>query len=58
MANALDQSYPLARSLLIYTLGEPQGEVKRYLDWILSPGGQQIVQATGYVPVPVAAATP
>lgn len=58
VANTLDRTYPLARSLLIYTLGEPQGEVKRYLDWIVSPAGQQIVEATGYVPVPVAAGTP
>jgi phosphate transport system substrate-binding protein len=51
VANALSKTYPLSRSLLIYTLGEPQGEVKRYIDWILSPAGQKIVEETGYVPV-------
>lgn len=51
VASTLDSSYPLARSLLIYTLGEPQGEVKAYLDWILSPAGQKIVEESGYVPV-------
>ncbi len=51
VANTLDKSYPLARSLLIYTLGEPQDEVKRYIEWILSPAGQRIVEESGYVPV-------
>jgi phosphate transport system substrate-binding protein len=50
--NTLNKSYPLARSLLVYTLGEPEGEVKRYVDWMLSPDGQRLVQENGYVPVP------
>lgn len=51
VANTLDKSYPLARSLLIYTLGEPQDAVKRYIEWILSPAGQRIVEESGYVPL-------
>jgi phosphate transport system substrate-binding protein len=47
-----DKSYPLARSLHLYTLGEPQGAVKAYIDWILSEAGQKAVQDSGYVPVP------
>ncbi|MFZ2494031.1 MAG: phosphate ABC transporter substrate-binding protein [Thermoanaerobaculia bacterium] len=47
----LDKSYPLARSLQVYTLGEPEGALKRYIDWTLSPDGQRIVQESGYVPV-------
>jgi phosphate transport system substrate-binding protein len=47
-----DKSYPLARSLHLYTLGEPQGAVKAYIDWILSGAGQKIVEDSGYVPVP------
>jgi len=43
--------YPLARPLYMYTLGEPTGAVKKYLDWILSPEGQKIVLKVGYVPV-------
>ena len=49
--NTVNKSYPLARSLLIYTLGEPEGAVKNYIDWILSDAGQAIVQDNGYVPV-------
>jgi phosphate transport system substrate-binding protein len=47
-----DKSYPLARSLHVYTLGEPQGALKAYVDWILSEAGQKIVEQSGYVPVP------
>ncbi len=36
----------------MYTAGQPQGRVKDYLDWILSPAGQKIVEQTGYIPVP------
>jgi len=46
-----DRSYPLARSLHLYTLGEPQGAVKAYIDWILSPAGQKVVEDAGYVPL-------
>ena len=49
--NTLNHTYPLARSLLLYTLGEPGGEVKRYVDWILSADGQRLVEENGYVPV-------
>jgi ABC-type phosphate transport system substrate-binding protein len=35
----------------MYTLGAPEGAVKAYLDWILSPAGQLIVRQSGYVPL-------
>ena len=47
-----DKTYPLARSLHLYTLGEPQGAVKQYIDWILSDAGQKVVEDSGYVPIP------
>ncbi len=47
-----DKTYPLARSLHVYTLGAPQGAVKQYIDWILSDAGQKVVADSGYVPVP------
>jgi ABC-type phosphate transport system substrate-binding protein len=50
--NTLNKKYPIARSLLLYTLGEPQGEVKNYIDWILSDAGQKFVETSGYVPLP------
>lgn len=50
--NTLNNSYPIARSLLLYTLGEPQGETAKYIDWILHDSGQKIVESSGYVPLP------
>jgi phosphate transport system substrate-binding protein len=51
VATALDKTYPLARSLQVYTLGEPQGEVKTYVEWMLSPAGQRLLEENGYVPL-------
>ena len=51
VATVHDKSYPLARSLHVYTLGEPQGAVKAYVDWILSDAGQKVVEESGYVPL-------
>jgi phosphate transport system substrate-binding protein len=49
--NTNNHTYPLARSLHLYTLGQPTGAVKDYVDWILSPAGQKIVADSGYVPL-------
>ena len=49
--NVLTKDYPIARPLFIYTLGEPEGEVKAYIDWILSPEGQKLLASEKYVPV-------
>jgi len=51
VANAKNGTYPLARPLQIYTIGEPTGAVKAYLDWIHSAEGQQVVAQIGYVPI-------
>lgn len=47
----LDGSYPIARTLYMYTLGPPTGEIRKYLEWIYSDVGQAIVRESGYVPV-------
>ena len=49
--SALDRTYPIARPLFMYTRGEPVGEVKAYIDWILSPAGQKVIEDKGYAPV-------
>ena len=43
--------YPLARNLFMYTAGEPEGVIADYLNWILSPTGQEIVAQLGFVPL-------
>jgi len=49
---ALDGMYPIARPLYMYTLAEPTGEIRKYLEWIYSDAGQTIVEESGYVPLP------
>src|SRR6185436_3237265 len=46
-----DGSYPLTRYLYMYLKSRPTGELKKYIDWILSPAGQDIVAKVGYFPV-------
>jgi phosphate transport system substrate-binding protein len=47
-----NKSYPIARDLYMYTAGEPKGEVKVYLDWVMSsPEAQKIVDTLGFVPI-------
>jgi phosphate transport system substrate-binding protein len=46
-----DGSYPIARDLYIYTIGQPQGAILAYLDWIMGPEGQAIVKKLGFVPL-------
>ncbi len=43
--------YPLSRNLFFYTIGEPQGEGKAFIDWVLGPEGQKVCEAVGYYPL-------
>lgn len=45
-----DGSYPISRPLYMYTRGEPSGEIKAYLEWVLSDG-QELVSSLGFVPL-------
>jgi ABC-type phosphate transport system substrate-binding protein len=38
----------LARDLFYYNQGIPTGAVKTYLDWIMTPDGQKVVQGEGF----------
>jgi phosphate transport system substrate-binding protein len=53
--NTLNKTYPIARSLQVYTLGDPQAAVKSYIDWLMTDAGQKILERSGYVPIPAAA---
>jgi phosphate transport system substrate-binding protein len=54
LQNVSSGNYILARPLRMYTLGQPEGHVKAYIEWILSDAGQEIVKKAGYVPVAMA----
>jgi phosphate transport system substrate-binding protein len=56
--NTLNHTYPIARPLFMYTLGEPTGAVKKYLDWVHTEAGQKIVVQSGYVPLSQAGTQP
>lgn len=46
-----DGTYPLSRYLYMYLRSRPTGELKAYVDWILGPEGQAVVNQVGYFPV-------
>ncbi len=50
-AAILDGTYKISRPFIFLTKGAPTGEVKAFIDWVMSPEGQKIVQGEGAVPV-------
>jgi phosphate transport system substrate-binding protein len=55
-ATVNDGSYPVSRPLYMYTAGEPAGQIRAYLDWILGDG-QATVGELGFVPLSGSAST-
>ncbi len=49
--NVLKGTYPISRPLFLYTNGEPAGAIKKFVDFMLSAGGQKVVLETDFVPV-------
>ncbi len=47
----LSKQYPLARELYMYTNGEPNSEVAKFISFVKSAQGQKIVEKVGFVPV-------
>lgn len=43
--------FPITRELTLITDGEPDGWARKFIEFILSPEGQKIVEETGYVRV-------
>ena len=35
----------------VYRADDPNENVKKLVDWLLSPEGQALIEATGYVPL-------
>lgn len=46
-----DGRYPLARYLAFYTVEEPAGLAKRFIDFSIGPEGQAVVAEVGYIPL-------
>jgi phosphate transport system substrate-binding protein len=49
--NVANGSYPITRALFVYTRTRPSGDVRKFMDWVLSPEGQAIATKVGYFPV-------
>lgn len=48
----VDGSYPISRYLYFYTIGEPEGALKSFIEWTRSADGQKICGDVGYYPLP------
>ncbi len=51
MENVASGKYPLSRELYFYTSGQPEGDLKTFIDWVQGPEGQAICQQVGYYPL-------
>jgi len=49
LANIINGTFPITRDLLIVTNGTPTGNIKAFIEYILSDEGQRIVEQSGYV---------
>ncbi len=49
--NVIDGVYPISRYLHFYTLKQPEGEIKKFIDWVISDNGQSLVRKSGYIPL-------
>ena len=50
-ATVADGSYPLTRFLYFYVRNKPAGELKEFVDWVVSPEGQALATQVGYFPL-------
>jgi len=48
--NIAKNEYPITRYLYLYMRNKPTGEMKKFIDWILSSEGQKIITEVGYFP--------
>lgn len=49
--NVKNGRYPISRYLHLYTISTPVGAVKDFIDWIISPTGQKIIESAGFIPL-------
>jgi phosphate transport system substrate-binding protein len=49
--NVVSGKYPISRPLFLYTNGQPKGLIEKFIDFVLSKEGQEIVIKTDFVPI-------
>jgi phosphate transport system substrate-binding protein len=52
MENVISGVYPISRFLFWYLAGQPSGDLKKLLDWVMTKDGQSVVENVGYYPLP------
>ncbi|SMG33382.1 phosphate ABC transporter substrate-binding protein [Dethiosulfovibrio salsuginis] len=51
MKTVLDGQFPVSRYLYMFTRGWPEGNALKFINFVLSDAGQEIVGKTGYIPL-------
>jgi phosphate transport system substrate-binding protein len=49
--NIISGRYLLSRTPMLVSRGKPAGEARQFIDFVLSPQGQKIVERMGYIPI-------
>jgi phosphate transport system substrate-binding protein len=52
MDNVMSGVYPVSRYLYWYLAGQPGGDLKKLVDWVMTKDGQSVVENVGYYPLP------
>jgi phosphate transport system substrate-binding protein len=47
--NVRNDNYPIIRYLHFFTAKNPNGIIKTFIDWTLSPSGQNIIRKSGFI---------
>ncbi|HMZ26576.1 MAG TPA: phosphate ABC transporter substrate-binding protein, partial [Elusimicrobiota bacterium] len=55
-SHILSGKYAASRNLFFYLRAPATGDLKKFIDWVLSPEGQGVVSSVGYFPLKKAAA--
>lgn len=50
-ATTLDKSFPISRPLYMYTPIKPAGDIKKFMDFVVSDKGQKLVEEEGFIPL-------
>ncbi len=47
--NVRNDTYPIIRYLHYLTRKSPSGNIKKFIDWVISPAGQNIIRESGFI---------
>ena len=47
----LNKTYPIARPMFFYTPPDSPAHVTKYIEWVLGPEGQGLIEEKGYIPL-------